>query len=542
MTFGQLVRKIVLIVLVGGAISLAASAKAFDLDSLLTRSVGGETAVERLENVSSIEVTGRLLLNGQPGTCEVYVVLPDKMYFSIDFGAFSLVQAYDGHTAWQRDHNGAINILSGYERQELISQTYLAAYAYLLSDGMPGTAEASGLEQFDSAMYYKVTLMPLDKDTLYGFFDVETGRLARTVSFIDNLETVTLTDDYRLVEGVYVSGHSFSSGTGAPITSELFADNIAFDTDVDPRIFSPPVDMVKDWRFPEGVDSVVIPFDFERGHIYVTVVVDGQKKLRLILDSGASANIFHPPAIEDLGLEVVGSLAAKGIGGYDEVNLVKTDSIVIGDLALYQQVAGAMNVHGIGRGSGGVPFGGVLGYDFLSRFPLLVNYETKTITVYSPVDFVPEKGGAEVPFRMTMQIPTVEADLNGIKGDYIVDLGNAFGLIIHRDFFDSNRLDRILDNFEDLPHNLRGVGGGVGGRTAYAASFAFGDIRVNSLRVMIPETSEGLSGSSELAGNIGNMLLQQFSVLFDYPSQRLIFYDSEVAEKLGDRQDEEEKN
>jgi len=509
-----------------GLICAPTPVAAFDLDSLLTRSVGGEAAVKRLQKVASIEITGRVLLNGQPGACEIYVVMPDKMYFSVDFGSFSLAQAYDGQTAWQRDHNGAISILSGFERQELISQTYLATYAYLLPDGLHGSCEASGLEEIDSSVYYKVSLIPLNQDTLYAYFDSETGRLERTVSYLDNLETVTLSDDYRLVEGVYVSAHSFSSGTGAPITSELFADNIAFDTDIDPDIFSPPSDMVQDYRFPEGMDSVVIPFDFERGHIYVTVVVDGHKKLRLILDSGASANVFHSPAIKNLGLVSVGTVAAKGLGGYDEVKLVRTDSMVIGDLVMYNQIAGAMDVRGIGQGTEGVPFGGILGYDFLSRFPLLVDFEAETITAYKPESFVPAEGGSEVPFRMTMQIPTIEADLNGIKGDFIVDLGNAFGLIIHRDFFDFHGLDKVLDDFGSLPHSLRGVGGGVGGRTAFAASFAFGDIRVNSLRVMIPESSEGLTGSSELAGNIGNLLLQQFKVLFDYPSQRLVFYGS----------------
>jgi hypothetical protein len=304
----------------------------------------------------------------------------------------------------------------------------------------------------------------------------------------------------------------------------LFAEHIAFDTDIDPDIFSPPESIVRDFRFPEGADSVVIPFVYERGHIYLTVVVNGQRKLRLILDSGASANIFHLPAVEDLELEEVGTVAAKGLSGYDEVKLVRTDSLTIGDLKMYNQVAGAMGVQGIGRASDDTPFGGVLGYDFLSRFPMLVDYEAETITVYEPEGFVPPGGGAEVPFRLTMQIPTIEASINGITGDYIVDLGNSLGVILHRDFFDRNGLAKRLDNFERLPKSLRGIGGGLGGQSAYAASFAFGEVRISSLRVMIPDASKGITGSSELAGNIGNLLLRQFSVLLDYPSQRMVFY------------------
>lgn len=512
------------------AVAAPPALRAFDLDSLLVQSVGGEEAVERIRNLSSMELTGRILINGQPGTCEIFVVFPDKLYFGIDFGSLSMVQAFDGRTAWQRDHNGQVVVLSGFEKQELVNQTYLSTYSYLLRDGLSGSCQALGREELDSASYYKVAFMPLDKDTVYGYFDTESGRLSRTVGYLDNLETVTMSDDYREVEGVLVSAHSLSSGTGAPISSELFADRIAFDVDVDTAIFSPPADLVKDYGFPLGADSVVIPFEYERGHVYVTVVVNGNRKLRLILDSGASANIYHSPVVEDLNLERVGTVTAKGLSGYDEVQLVRTDSLAIGALKMYRQVAGSMDVRGLGRGIEGVPFGGVLGYDFLSRFPLLVNFEAETITVYDPDSFVPAEGGAEVPFRLTMQIPTVEASLNGIKGDYIVDLGNAFGVILHRDFYDRHGLDKLLDNFEKMPKALKGVSGGLAGQSAYAASFAFGEVRVSSLRVMIPESSQGVTGSAELAGNIGNLLLQQFAVLFDYPSQRLIFYGENESE------------
>lgn len=523
-------------------VSVAASSQAFNLDSLLVKSVGGEAALERLKTVENISMTGRMLLNGQPGAIDIYVEMPDKVYLGLDFGPFSLAQAYDGRTAWQRDQNGSVGTLSGFEKQELISQTYLATFSYVLPDGLPGEAKYLGEEKIDSVLYHKVAFMPLGQDTVYGYFDVKSGMLVRTVSNLDNLETVTVSDDFESIEGVLMAAHSFTSGTGAPITSEMFADKIVFDADIDSNIFSPPVLLTKDYRFPQGADSVVIPFEYEAGHIYLTAVINGRARLRFILDSGASANIFHLPAIDSLDLEHVGTVAAKGLGGYDQVRLVKTDSIAIGALRMYNQVAGAMAVQGIGRSTDSLPFGGVLGYDFLSRFPLLVDYERKAITVYNPDSFVPPDSGAEVPFHFTMQIPTVEAELNGVKGDYIVDLGNALGVIIHRDFFDRQGLQKKLDDFQPMPGSLRGVGGGVGGRTAYAASFALGDIRISSLRVMIPESSEGVSGSSQLAGNIGNLLLQQFAVLFDYPSQRMVFYDRRTKKEPELRQDRPEEN
>jgi hypothetical protein len=70
-----------------------------------------------------------------------------------------------------------------------------------------------------------------------------------------------------------------------------------------------------------------------------------------------------------------------------------------------------------------------------------------------------------------------------------------------------------------------GVGGGVSGRTAVAESFTFGGVVIEDLQLLLPDSTVGFAGSVELSGNIGNLLLQETRVLFDYSKQHLIFYD-----------------
>jgi hypothetical protein len=125
-----------------------------------------------------------------------------------------------------------------------------------------------------------------------------------------------------------------------------------------------------------------------------------------------------------------------------------------------------------------------------------------------------------------MQIPTIEADLIGIKGRFLVDLGNALGLILHHEFVRANDLVNRLDDLRELPAAIGGIGGGTAGRSAYASTFAFGDVRISNLRVVMPDSGAGLTGSVKLAGNIGNLVLSQFRVLFDYDGQRLVFYEA----------------
>ncbi len=496
-----------------------------DLDSLLVASVGGEAALERLRSVENIYSAGRISLNGQPGQFRMYLRGPDQIRFELVMGSFGMTQAYDGHYAWQQDHNNMVSELSGFEKRKLISQAYFQTFSFLFTDRMPGSKAYLGTEERAGETMHKVAFVPTLHDTVWSYFDTGDARTRFDVTFLDNIESVTEYRDHRLFEGVKMAFHSTATLISVQTAIDFSVDTIDFDAAIDPRVFEPPT-TVADYRFPAGVDSVRLKFDFIAGHIFIEAAVNG-RRLAFMLDSGASANLFHRPALEGLEIPVVGSLPAHGIGGSERIKLVKTDSLVLGRLVINAQVGGATDLGSIGRAwQGEVPFGGILGYDFLARFPVLVDYEKSALTIYRPESFFPPAGGHEIPFQLTLQVPTIEGTLAGIAGQYLVDLGNSLGLIVHRDFVRQHQLEERLDDLTDLGQAIDGVGGDVGGKSAYAAAFAFGDIRVTDLRILLPDSSGGLTGSVELAGNIGNRLLNQFRVLFDYSGRRLIFYET----------------
>ncbi|HUV31000.1 MAG TPA: aspartyl protease family protein [Acidobacteriota bacterium] len=506
--------------------------EAVNLDSLLIVSIGGRTALERLATVDNYRTEGTVSINGQQGTFVSVYAKPDRVYFELSLGSVSIVHAYDGQVAWQRDFNGVTSRLEGFEKRELLGQAYFQSYSFLFDDRMPGGREYRGTAVIDGRTCHEIALVPLNTDTVLVYLDVETGLQRLMISWLDNTQTRTTADDYRDVSGIRIPFFSRAEIVGAPLVLEFSVGRVLFDQPLDDALFRQPAAGQVDFRFPADVRSVTVPFDFSFGHIYVTGTVNGRKRARFILDSGASANVFHEPILSDLNLPSVGSLPAKGIGGYREVTLVRIDSVNIGPLTLLDQVAGAVNLEGIGRaGSDGTPFGGVLGFDFLSRFPVLIDYAGRQLTVYEPGSRELPAGGSEVPFHLTMHVPTIEARLVGTEGDFLIDLGSPFGVMVHAPFVERHNLDQQLQDIRPISRTLSGLGGSVKGRSAYAASFAFGDVRVESLRVLLPEGGEGISGSEELAGSIGNLLLEQFRVLFDFGNNRLIFYERAESAK-----------
>ena len=497
----------------------------FNLDSLLVQSVGGPAAVEKLKSVTTIFASGRATLAGMPGTYQIYVANPDRIYMQMNLGQFTLVQAYDGVTAWQRDHNGMISELSGFEKRTLLGQVYFQTYSFLFHDRLPGGSAYLGTEERKGRQFHKVAFYPLLTDTVCSYFDVASARQCFDVLHMDNLGVVTEYSNHRIYDGVLTALTSRSEAEAARVAAELTVDSLVFNAAFDQAVFQRPLSE-NDYHFPPETDSVQVPFNLVAGHIYIPGNVNG-RRLTFILDSGASANIFHRPALDGLDLPVVGKLPAAGVAGYEMVDLVRTDSLGIGGLVLLNQVGGVLDLSLLsGRQPDSVPFGGVMGYDFLSRFPFLIDYQKELLTIYGPETFEAPSGGHEVPFELTFQVPTVEAELIGLPGRYLIDLGNPFGLIVHREFSRRNDLLSRLDDVRDMAGSIGGIGGGLAGKTAHAATFALGDIRISDLRVMLSDSGSGLAGSVELAGNIGNLLLGRFRVLFDYRAHRLIFYES----------------
>lgn len=507
-------------------LSFAAGATAIDVDSLLIKSIGGEKALAAVRNMDYAYASGRVDFNGQPGSFASYFKAPDRFYIEIKLGMLDMARGHDGRTVWMRDHNGRITVLEGFERRNLFMELYFASYSYLLPDRQPGRVEYVGEREDDDGRFHVLRFLPLNRDTVLGYFDVESGLWRKRESRIDNAATSEYYAAYDTIGGILMPTVTRTDLADAGVTMTLTLDSSTINVPFDTSVFAMPGDRPADFTFPKGRTSVPLPVRYVDGHIYVRAAINGGAPAWFILDSGSSANLFHEPNVADLDLEVVGSLPTKGIGGFEEVSLVRPDSIVIGDLVLHNQVAGVLDLSGL---AGSVqPMGGILGYDFLSRFPMLIDYQQPSVTVYNPETFVPSDSGSTVPFHLSMGIPTIRAEILGIGGDFIVDLGNPYGVILHTPFVERENLEERLDDIRGFGTGTGGIGGSVTGRSAYAASMAFGEVRLSSLRVILAGESSGMTGSAEIAGNIGNRVLEGFKVLFDYGHQRLVFFPTEA--------------
>jgi len=373
---------------------------------------------------------------------------------------------------------------------------------------------------------------PGNEDTVHVYFDLQHGLRRMMISKVDHVQAVTHFSDYREVNGVLWPFRTRAVAEEIPLEIELIVEELLVNTNLDTAVFEMPKAVVSEVSFPANRSSVSIPFRYAHGQIRIDATINGTVTAWFILDSGASTNVLHLPAVASLGLESVGTLPAQGLGGFDQVDLLLTDSISIGELTLHDQVAAGLDLSALVRSDpDAATFGGLLGHDFLALFPLLIDYLDSSVTVFNPATYsVPDSGNA-IDFGTVGEVPTVSGILDGVEGTFLVDLGNAFGLILHHQFVQRHDLLETLLEVVDSPIRVGGVGGGMAMKTGYATSFEMGNIRLDSLPIFLPDSSGGLTGSNDLAGNIGNLVLQNFRVLFDYANSKLVLYDNATGDQ-----------
>ncbi|MBN2226871.1 MAG: clan AA aspartic protease [candidate division Zixibacteria bacterium] len=474
--------------------------------------------VQALSNVSSLRLTGTITMSGMTGTFERVFATPNRTYAYFDLGIIQFSQGYDGKTAWAKDQNQQVMALTGLDLRKIINEVYIFGGAYAIDGRMPGRVTYQKDTLINDVVYHTFFIMPEGGDSLWVLINDETHRIEITKEYLDELVIYSYSSDFRTVEGMDLAFTVKAEASNALMSYTMTVSSAEVNETIDPALFVMQSVETVDYRFPDDVDSVIVPVQYHRGHLSIDATIGGLTR-RFLLDTGAGMNILDEKFASDLKLEATGSIPAKGVSGYDTTAITDIDTLVVSSLALVHQKASVLDFGGLDLGVPG-EFGGILGYDFLSRLPFRVDYNMPQIVFYHPERFRAPDTAAAIDFELFMKTPTIGAILDNCPGRYLIDLGNSQGLILHGDYVDDCELaDRLTDHQE-----VAGVGGVGGTSEAYAAvghQLVLGTVIVKTVPLLVATGESGIVRSTEVDANIGNLLLEKFSPLFNYSERTL---------------------
>ena len=264
-----------------------------------------------------------------------------------------------------------------------------------------------------------------------------------------------------------------------------------------------------------------IPFELIDNRIFVEARINGAGPFHMVFDTGGS-NIVTPEVAQALGLDLRDQFGMPGAGEREEPAWrTHVGEAALGDIRMTNLDFTVLSLEQINRAIGFERADGLVGHELLRRFVVRVDYDRQELLFAEP-GHTPAHwfAGSELPFTYAGNLPAIQARLNGVELNAIIDTGDRSSLTLFGPYVADHGLR------EAQRPRLRAVTGwGVGGPlpadVTQSASFEIAGHTLRNVTTRMPLTQSGVFASRIADASIGNGVMKRFAVTFDYARQRL---------------------
>ena len=481
------------------------------------QATGGRAA---LEADTLLHSTGRIKDPGMTGRFEEWRRAPDRALRIERLGTLKTREGFDGRVAWRTDYTSRkVDPVEGKDLEAVRSDVWFATEQWARDSSarvLPGP----------SSFLAGRTLHGLDVTPPVGprktlWFDHKTGLLVRITHHRDQFDWNEDLSGWKTLAGrrrATVSEVGLAQFPSSYHREDL--DSVWARGPRDPLAFSPPGTTAAPVVWTGAAGRIELPFHYTRGHVWVSLSVNGAPSAEFILDTGAFNTCLDRGYAQTLGLNAEGEYEAQGVGGYDTFGFTPLRSVrwsaasgaavEVRDLrAGVIELQGALSSLEWGRTAG------LLGYDVLSRFTVDIDFDREVITLTEPGRYRHQGPGTAIPFTLNGNIPTVEMTIDkSCKGTYIVDVGNASVLSVGAE--QVMKCGLLTLQHKEVQHWVGGIGGAFQETVCRVDSMRLGPFKFVDPVVGLTTHHRGGAGSLEVQGNIGTSVLERFRCTFDY--------------------------
>jgi len=517
----------VLGLLAGPAAAAPPEGSASDVLSRVKEASGGKA----WDAVLTVRTKSTLATGGMTGPVESWDDVRKGRYIdTVEIGPMWQAQGFDGTIAWIQDTSRqASKSEGGDEREGAANEAYRRSLSYFFPDRRPATLEPPATKEEGGRQFQVVRITPTGGRPFDIWVDAKTWLIDHFVEKAAVETRTTFLSDYRAVQGIKVPFAIRNSNGETKYDEILTVQSVELNLPVDEARFRMPAPPPADFKFAEAGRSTTVPFDLINNHIYLMVTVDGKGPFRMLFDSGG-ANIVTPELARQIGLKTEGALQGRGAGEESEdVAFSKVASLQVGGVTVSSQVFAIFPLTSLASAEG-IAQSGVIGYEVLKRFTVLVDYENSRLTLTDPAAFAYKGKGTVVPFTFHGHVPQVEGEIDGIPGKFDIDTGSRASITLLGPFAEAHQLkDRYAAKVEAVTG--WGVGGAARSLVARAGTLRLGSVQVASPVTELSLQKKGAFTDPYVAGNVGAGVLKRFNIVFDYANQKLIFEPNALGSK-----------
>ena len=260
-------------------------------------------------------------------------------------------------------------------------------------------------------------------------------------------------------------------------------------------------------RFSFGGNAAQVPAIFVRNLIFLPVRVNSGKPALFELDSAAEKCAVDRKQASDTSAAALQSavLSLPGV----QLPFVSLPVVSREDFA--QQV--------------GQPYQGTLGKDFFDRVIVEIDYHRQTVQLYDPAVYSYSGQGKSFPLTFAGAVPLLRAKFEAsghrsMTADFALDTALDAGIVFYRGFTDSARISAA--HFKSEPASYPEVDGGAKLFVGRLKNFQIGSYELEDVVGDFTQGKTQAGADKNIAGALGSNFLRRFSVVFDFPHQRVM--------------------
>lgn len=436
----------------------------------------------------------------------------------------------------RRDWNGWIRQVEGFELQRLRTAIFETSVVVF---GPPETMSSAELSKAEDGNYLLRFSAPGGLPTTWTI-DRKTFLPLKASHEGEDSEITTTYSDFKAADGVLTPFHGEVAETDKPTytwTRKTVELKSSLPKDTFAALQPGPADVHLDANAPP------IHFTMESNHIVFPLSVNGRPPIGFLLDTGADQNAINTKYLADFGLKPYARTTTTGGGNSTEYSYDAGATFTLPGVELKNQHVSDLDQTGL-ECALGVKLGGLLGYDFISRFVIEIDYEKQLVTLHDPKTWKYSGTGFIVPVTFDNGIPFAHGSISvptksEIPAFFVVDFGAADTATLTSPYVKANDLTRLAQtnaSVNKLPgmENQFFAQANVRGRLQ---QLKIGNLAVQNLPVSLSVNTKGAYASKNFSGTVGQTIYSRYHVFLDYAHQRVILEPTPEASKpIPDRQ------
>ena len=243
--------------------------------------------------------------------------------------------------------------------------------------------------------------------------------------------------------------------------------------------------------------------------------------LNFVLDTGSGGISLDSTTVDYFGLPRRPSeRTVKGIGGIRKVDFIMDRTLHLPGLAV-EHLNFHVNDYGLLTSVYGMKIDGIIGYSFLQRYIVKINYDSSNIQVYTPGSIRYPRGGYLLKPNI-LSIPLVSAtvkDATTRGGTFYFDTGAGLCFMMSEDY---ERDSTILRRGKKITlTQVEGMGGKKPMKITTVNEIKVGPYRFKKVPAYLFKDEYKITSYPLTGGLIGNDLLRRFNIVVNYGESQI---------------------